>query len=54
MNRFYDVAITKINALIERDDFVSIDSVDFHAVKLKFKNKTCLVDKYGRVEWRDL
>lgn len=50
---FLPVAMRKLNDLIGREDFKSIEDIDFldFTVIIRFKTKCCKIDKSGRVEW---
>lgn len=48
---FINVALTKINDLIKREDFKSIAFIDDKNVTILFENKGCNVNESGRVTW---
>lgn len=52
---FLGVAIRKLNSLISREDFLSIDEISLSdgVAVLLFKSGKCTVDKFGRVNWSD-
>ena len=50
---FINVALTKINDLIKREDFKSIEFIDDKNVTILFENKGCNVNESGRVTWDD-
>jgi hypothetical protein len=48
---FLNVALTKINALIKREDFKKITLIDDKSVTILFSNASCTVCSFGRVTW---
>ena len=51
INFFLPVATRKLNGLIGRNDFIEIIDVVDLKIKIEFKDKCCVIDNYGRVEW---
>lgn len=45
-----DIAKRKIEMLKDRDDYVSVSRLDSKLL-LRFKDRNCLVDEFGKVEW---
>jgi hypothetical protein len=50
---FINVALTKINDLIKREDFKEIAFIDDKNVTILFTSKCCNVNSFGRVTWND-
>ena len=53
VNLFLPVATRKLNGLIARKDFIEIIDVVDLKIKIEFKDKYCVIDNYGKVEWND-
>lgn len=53
---FITVAVSKLNALIDREDFVKISSVNLietgALITIEFKDRTCTIDSFGKVHWQ--
>lgn len=48
---FINIALTKINDLIKREDFKEIAFIDDKNVTILFTSKSCNVNSFGRVTW---
>lgn len=52
---FLPVAMRKLNDLLSREDFKTIEDINFldFTVIIRFKTSRCKIDKFGKVEWVD-
>lgn len=50
---FLPIAMRKLNSLIAREDFQSIEDINFleFTVIIRFKSNRCVINKFGKVEW---
>ncbi len=48
---FTRIALVKLNELIRRYDFIEISHIKADSVTVKFKDSTCTVSDFGKVEW---
>ncbi len=48
---FTRIALVKLNELISRPDFIEIAHIEADSVTVKFKDSTCTVSDFGKVEW---
>ena len=55
MDCFINVGIRKLNALIQREDFKSIESVTNEngviVVSINFNDTKCTLNSFGRCDW---
>lgn len=48
-NGFSLIALSKLNKMIERDDFVAIASVNEKVITVQYKKSIQHIDRFGRV-----
>lgn len=50
---FINIALKKVNDLIKRSDFKSIEYIDEKNITISFTGKCCNVSSFGNVTWSD-